>query len=59
MLALSRREGENLIIGDGPNRIVVTVASVEDGRVKIGVTAPKDVPVMRAELVDAKRPEGK
>lgn len=49
MLVLSRKPGESLIIGDG---IKVTVVEVKGDSIKIGIEAPKDVPVWRKELVD-------
>lgn len=51
MLVLSRRRGERIVIGDN---IVVTVISVEGGRVKLGIEAPRNIRVLRAE-VDAKQ----
>jgi carbon storage regulator len=48
MLVLSRKAGEVIHIGGG---IVVTVVSVREGRVRVGIDAPKDVPVLRGELV--------
>ena len=47
MLVLSRMVGERLIIAD---RIVVTVTQVDRGRVRLGIEAPPDVRVLRAEL---------
>ena len=47
MLVLSRRPGEEIII-DG--NIKVTVVSVKGDRVRIGIAAPDDVPVDRAEV---------
>lgn len=47
MLILTRRVGETLVIGDG---ITVTVLAVKGGQVRLGVNAPKDVPVNRAEI---------
>ncbi len=47
MLVLSRRPGEEIII-DG--NIRVTVVSVKGDRVRIGIAAPGDVPVDRAEV---------
>jgi carbon storage regulator len=49
MLILSRRVGENLIIGDD---IVISVLGINRGQVRIGITAPKDVPVHREEVYD-------
>lgn len=47
MLVLSRRPGEEIII-DG--NIKVTVVSVKGDRVRIGITAPDNVQVDRAEV---------
>ena len=50
MLILQRREGESLVIGDN---ITVTVASVDGVRVRLAISAPSDVPILRSELVTA------
>ena len=47
MLILTRRVGESLMIGDEVN---VTVLGVKGNQVRIGVSAPKDVPVHREEI---------
>jgi carbon storage regulator len=47
MLILTRRLGENIRIGDN---ISVAVLGVRGSQVKIGVDAPKDVPVHREEI---------
>jgi carbon storage regulator len=47
MLVLSRRAGDEIII-DG--RIRITITAVKGDRVKIGVTAPPEVLVDRAEI---------
>jgi carbon storage regulator len=47
MLVLSRKTNEVICIG--PN-IYVTVLAIEGGRVRLGVDAPRDVPILRAEL---------
>ena len=47
MLVLSRRPGETIIIGDN---ITVYVHGIEGNRVKIGVEAPDDVPILRGEI---------
>jgi len=52
MLVLSRRKDEKIIIGDG---IEVTIVEIRGDNVKIGVSAPKEIPIYRAELLDAVR----
>jgi carbon storage regulator len=52
MLVLSRKNGEAIVIGDG---ITVTVLAVEGNRVKLGVVAPREVPVHREEIGEATR----
>jgi carbon storage regulator len=49
MLILTRREGETLLIGDN---IKVTVLAVNGSEVRIGIQAPRDVAVLRKELLD-------
>ena len=50
MLVLTRKIGERIIID---NRIVVEVMAVQGQRIRLGVTAPADVSIMREELVKA------
>lgn len=52
MLILTRRPGETIKIGDD---IEVTVLSIKGNQVRLGVTAPKDVPVDREEIYIRKR----
>ena len=47
MLALSRKKNEAIIIN---NNIEVTILDVKGDQVKIGITAPKEVPVYRKEV---------
>lgn len=49
MLVLSRKPGEKLLIGSD---IVVTVVEVKGNRVRLGVSAPAHVQVLRGELAD-------
>lgn len=48
MLILTRHVGETLIIGH--ERIKFTVLGIKQNQVKIGITAPKSVPVDREEI---------
>ena len=52
MLVLSRKVGEKIVIAD---KIVITVVSMHNGKVRLGIEAPKDVHVMREELLPAKK----
>ena len=47
MLVLTRKLGEQIVIGDN---IVISVVSVGRDRVKLGITAPAEVPVHRQEV---------
>ena len=47
MLILTRKAGETIQIGDD---VIVTVLGVQQGQVRIGVTAPKSVQVDRSEI---------
>ena len=49
MLVLSRRLGETIRIGDD---IRITIADLRNGKVRIGVEAPKNVKVHREEVYD-------
>lgn len=47
MLILTRRVGEALRIGDA---VKVTVLAIQGGQVRIGISAPSNVPVHREEI---------
>jgi carbon storage regulator len=47
MLALSRKTNESIILG---NDIEITVLEVKGEQVKIGISAPKSVPIYRKEI---------
>ena len=47
MLALTRKKGESIIIGDN---IEVVILSVQGDLVKVGIEAPRSVPVNRKEI---------
>lgn len=49
MLVLSRKLNESIVIGQG---VVIQIVDIGHGKVKVGITAPPDVRVMRAELLD-------
>lgn len=49
MLVLSRKVDESLRIGPD---IVVTVVRISDDKVRLGITAPRDVAIVRTEIDD-------
>jgi len=49
MLILTRKIGETIIIGD---HVEVKVVDVRGNRVRLGISAPKDVPVHRSEVLE-------
>jgi len=54
MLVLSRKAGEGIKIG---GKITVTVLEVSGERVRLGIDAPKELTVLRQELVEAVKRE--
>ena len=52
MLILTRRAGETIVID---KNIRVTVLAVDGERIKLGVDAPREIPVVRQELLDEVR----
>jgi carbon storage regulator len=52
MLVLTRKLMEKLYIGDA---ICVTVVRLEGGQVRLGIEAPREIAVVRAELLDQRR----
>ena len=50
MLVLSRQRDESIIIGDN---IVITIVDIRGDKVRLGIEAPKEVPVHRQEVYDA------
>lgn len=56
MLVLKRKIGESIIIGED---IEIKVVDIGDGRVKIGIEAPKSVEIMRKEVIEQVSEENK
>ncbi len=56
MLVLTRRMGESIAIGED---VVVTVLSVSGGQVRIGVSAPRNVRVLREEIFKTMQEENR
>ena len=53
MLVLSRKLGEKIFIGDN---ICITVVDIDRGKIRLGIEAPRDVPIFRQELLPLKSP---
>jgi carbon storage regulator len=52
MLVLARKRGEAIVIGDD---ITVEIIDVRGDKIRLGITAPKDIRVLRTELLDSKQ----
>lgn len=50
MLVLSRKKNESIVINDD---IVVTIVEIRGDKVRLGIKAPRDIPVHRREVLDA------
>jgi len=48
MLVLARKVDESIVIGEN---IIVKVIAIENGVVKLGIDAPKDIAIIRDELI--------
>ena len=54
MLIITRKKGQSIMIGDD---IEITVSKLEDGTVKLGIDAPKEMTILRKELYEEVRKE--
>ena len=51
MLILTRKVGQAIIIGEN---VEIKILEIVDGQIKLGITAPKNISVLRKELVEIK-----
>lgn len=56
MLVLKRKIGESIIIGED---VEIKIVDVGEGRVKIGIEAPKSIEIMRKEVIEQVSEENK
>lgn len=56
MLVLSRKKDESIVIGDN---IEISVIKIDDGSVKLSINAPKEISILRKELVKEVEEENK
>ncbi|MCA8995480.1 MAG: carbon storage regulator CsrA [Planctomycetaceae bacterium] len=50
MLVLSRKKNESIVIDE---RITITVVEIRGDKVRLGIEAPRDVPIHRSEVYEA------
>lgn len=50
MLVLSRKKNESIVVDDS---IVITVVEIRGDKVRLGIEAPREVPIHRSEIRDA------
>lgn len=50
MLVLSRHKNESIVIGDN---VTITIVEIRGDKVRLGIEAPKEMPVHRQEVYDA------
>jgi len=48
MLVLTRKVGEKILLGDD---IVITITAISGQQIRLGITAPPEIPILRNELV--------
>jgi len=51
MLVLSRKLGEKIYISEN---ICITVVDIDRGKIRLGIEAPRDIPIFRQELLQDK-----
>jgi carbon storage regulator len=56
MLVITRKKGEGILIGED---IEITVVKTEDGSVKLSISAPKNITILRKELYKEVEEENK
>ena len=56
MLILTRNEGESLLIGE---ETTVTILGIKRGQVRVGIDAPREINVVRTELLERNKQEKK
>ena len=55
MLVLSRKLGEKIVIGNDPDpakNIVLVVVDIDRGKIRLGIEAPREIPITRSELME-------
>lgn len=50
MLALTRKVGETIVIGDN---IVITIVNIQGDNIRVAIDAPKEIKIYRGEIYDS------
>ena len=50
MLALTRKQGERIVIGDN---VVITIVEIKGDSIRVAIDAPKEIKIYRGELYDS------
>ena len=50
ILVLSRKKDEKIIIGDGDNKITIMIIEIRGDKCRLGIEAPKEIPINREEV---------
>lgn len=56
MLVVTRKKGESILIGDD---IEIKITKIEDGSVKLAISAPKEMTILRNEVLEKVKQENK
>ena len=59
MLVLSRKVDEKIVIGEGEDKVIMTVVAIVGGRVRLGFEAKSHIKVLRDEIADETKPATK
>jgi len=59
MLVLSRMKDESIIIGEGDNKVEISIVDVRGDKVRLGIIAPRTMSVHRKEIYEAIQKEKK
>jgi carbon storage regulator len=52
VLILTRKAAEEIVIGDGPKKIVIRLVEIRGEKARLGIAAPDEVPVHRREVYE-------